>query len=109
MLNKEELKEMLSNFTKEEIALNYNISQSTLSRLLKKHNLTKEGYGANKLNFEKADEIRAFYKNNKTQKELSEMFGVSQPTIHKVVNNLIYKTNSSKLSGEADVKVNYKY
>ena len=74
-MKKGKLKELLNSLTKAEIMLEYNISQSTLSRLMKKHGLTKEGYGAGKLNFQIAQEIRKIYNSGyHTQKELAELF-----------------------------------
>lgn len=105
-----ELEELLSHSTKAEILLAYNISQSTLSRLMSKYGLTQKGYGAGKLNFQLAQEIRKIYNSGKhTQKNLAKLFKVSQPTIHKVVNNLVYKANGPKVTGEADIKVGYNY
>lgn len=107
-MDKKELKELLGYMTKDQILEEYNISQSTLSRLLKKHGLTKKGYGARKLNFSIAQEIRKISKDY-TQKELADLFEVSQPTIHKIINNLAYKASGPKVTGEANVKVGYNY
>lgn len=107
---KKELEKLLGHMTRAEIALECGISQSTLSRLLKKHNLTKSGYGSRKLNFSIAQEIRKIYGyGDHTQKEIAELFKVSQPTIHKIINNLAYKTIGPKVTGEANVKVGYNY
>tara|TARA_Y100000034_G_scaffold8039_1_gene8775 strand:- start:55 stop:378 length:324 start_codon:yes stop_codon:yes gene_type:complete len=107
-MEKKELKELLSYLTKDQILKEYNISQSTLSRLLRKHNFTKRGYGAGKLNFSTAQEIRKMA-GDYTQKQLAELFEVSQPTIHKILNNVVYKSGGPKVTGEADVKVGYNY
>lgn len=109
-MEKPELEELLSRLTRSEIVIECGISQSTLSRLLKKYGLTKSGYGSRKLNFDIAQDIRRIHNKEKyTQSELADLFDVSQPTIHKVLNNMIYKLNGPKVTGEADVKVGYNY
>ena len=109
-MEKKELEELLFRLTKAEIIIAYNISQSTLSRLINKYGLTQKGYGAGKLNFQKSQKIRKIYNSGKyTQKELAKLFEVSQPTIHKVINNLVYKVSGPKVTGEADIKVGYNY
>lgn len=107
-MEKEELEELLKTMTKQEILSAYNISQSTLSRLLSKYGFTKRGYGAGKLNYEIAQKIRKLYNTEKyTQKDLSKLFHVSQPTINKIINNVVYKSIGPKVTGEAEVKVGY--
>jgi len=109
-MEKHELEELLLCRTRKEIVEDYGISQSTLSRLIKKYDLGKKGYGSRKLDFDTAQEIRKAYKVEEcTQKELAKMFNVSQPTIHKILSNQVYRTNSPRITGEADVKVSYKY
>lgn len=109
MISKEEITEAISRFSTKEILNMYNISQSTLSRLLKKYDLIKKGYGA-KLDYSVAKKIRCMYNSNSyTQKELAQLFQVSQPAINKIINNESYKAYSPKITGEAEVKVGYKY
>lgn len=49
-------------------------------------------FGAGKLNFQKAEQIRFIYQElNCTQKSLAEKFGVTQVTIGKIINNISYK------------------
>jgi DNA invertase Pin-like site-specific DNA recombinase len=109
-MEKEELEELLSRLTRSEIVVECGISQSTLSRLLKKYNLTKNGYGSGKLNFNIAQDIRRIHSKGKhTQSDIADLFEVSQPTIHKVLSNMIYKASGPRVTGEASVKVGYNY
>lgn len=109
-MDKEELEELLSRLTRSEIAQEYDISQSTLSRLIKKYGLTKSGYGSGKLSLDLAEKIRAMHMlGDYTQTQLATAFNVSQPTIHKVLSNMIYRSNGPKVTGEASVKVGYTY
>jgi DNA-binding MarR family transcriptional regulator len=110
VMEKEELEELLSRLTRAEIIQECNISQSTLSRLIKKYGLTKKGYGSGKLNIDIARKIRTMHAlGDCTQTQLALAFNVSQPTIHKVLNNTIYKSNGPRVTGEASVKVGYNY
>jgi DNA-binding MarR family transcriptional regulator len=109
-MEKLELEELLSRLTRAEIISECGISQSTLSRLLKKHSLTKIGYGSGKLDSGIAQDIRRIYGTGEcTQSELAGLFKVSQPTIHKVLSNYVYRSNGPQVTGEADVKVGYNY
>jgi len=67
---------------------------------------TKKGYGACKLNMDKANKIRVLYATDKyTQQKLGKMFGVSQPLIGRIINNKVYKSYKADLcfGGSADV------
>lgn len=44
-----------------------------------------------------------------TQQELAKQFGLSQSTVCKIINNYIHRYCDVTLSGEAEVKVGYKY
>lgn len=44
-----------------------------------------------------------------TQQELAKRFGLSQSTICKIINNYIHRYSSIKFSGEAEVRLGYKY
>jgi hypothetical protein len=63
-----------------------------------------------KLDESKAREIRKLYFSDLyTQKELGRMYGVSQPMIAKVVNNMSYPSRSMNLCGSSPVEVRYNY
>lgn len=57
-----------------------------------------------------ADRIRNLYAaGNCTQKQLAIQFGLSQSTVCKIINNYIHRYTNIVLSGEAEVRVGYKY
>jgi DNA-binding XRE family transcriptional regulator len=57
-----------------------------------------------------AQEVRELYAQDRyTQAELARLFGVSQSTICKIINNYIYKAPGLKLGGEASIRVGIKY
>lgn len=57
---------------------------------------------------ETADRIRHLYfKNDRTQQQLAQEFGLSQSTICKIVNNYIHKEINVRVSGSAEVRVSY--
>lgn len=58
-----------------------------------------------------AFQIREMYfRDNFTQKQLSEYFQLSQSTICKIINNQIHKAHTDvAISGTADVEVKYNY
>ena len=105
MPTKTELKELLCYMNKQEIAQQYRVSESTVNRWLKKHNMCKSGWGAGKLDYSEALKIRELYFNNDyTQSKIADIFGVSQSTVNKVINNVVYKEGIS-LSGNAEVRI----
>lgn len=56
------------------------------------------------------ENIRSLYfKKNITQKDIASQFGLSQSTICKIINNYIHKYHSVNISGNAEIKVGYKY
>lgn len=57
------------------------------------------------------EEIRKLYRNKDcTQSGLAKLFGISQSTICKIVNNYIHKTVTNVvMGGEADVRIGYKH
>ena len=63
------------------------------------------------LNNEVVCEIRKLYESGEcTQNALSEMFGVSQSTICKIINHYIHKKYVDvAMTGEANVKMGYKW
>jgi hypothetical protein len=71
----------------------------------------RPGWGADKLNFEKAQKIRRLYDTDKyRQKDLAEMYGVSIATIARVINYKIYKEYPKRLAhGQADAYLNLQY
>lgn len=86
-------------------AAKYGVTQRTISRWLSQYGLykPKHNYGCNKLDMDKAREIRSFSKDGMAMKELSEKYKVTLSTISRVVHNLIYKDEKNV----ADVKVIY--
>jgi len=74
----------------------FNVTEKTIINWMKKHDIyrPKENYGRNKLNFEKAKEIRELHKNGVSIKNLSKNYKVTFATISRIINNLNYKDNS---------------
>lgn len=68
-------------------------------------------YGPKRLTDEQVVEIRILYSTEEyTQKQLAEMFKVSQSLVCKIVNNLAHRQAPGlKVSGEAVVRLGYKY
>lgn len=68
-------------------------------------------YGRKRLTEVQACEIRTLYATEQyTQKQLAEIYEVSQSLICKIVNNLAHKQAPGlKVSGEAVVRLGYKY
>ncbi len=107
MIDKEKLNRLLESNTLAEIAGIYNVSKSTISRLVKKFNLTRPNYGSHKLSLDEANRIRELHDSGKTQQELAREYQVTQATIGRIINNIYYKKNSL-LGGQADIKIGYK-
>lgn len=62
------------------------------------------------LSEELVQRIRTLYNNeNYTQKKLANEFSLSQSTICKIVNKYIHRYSNIIFSGEANVKLGYKY
>jgi predicted XRE-type DNA-binding protein len=62
-----------------------------------------ERYCPGKINKKIAVEIRGLDRSgNYTQKKLAEIYGISQPMIGKIVNNLAYRTG---ITGTADARI----
>ncbi len=57
------------------------------------------------------NEIRLLYaSNNHTQQQLAKKYSISQSLVCKIINVMIHKGRTGlKLSGEASVRVGYKY
>ena len=56
------------------------------------------------------ENIRRLYsESGLTQQQLAKQFGLSQSTICKIINNYIHRYCDVTVSGNADVKVGYKY
>lgn len=108
-MEKEELQALLAEYSRQEIAEKCGVSASTVSRWIRKYNLTRKNYGP-KLNFGNAQKIRAIYQSGQwNQEKLAIEFDVSQATISKIINNETYKTKGPKVTGVAEVKVGYVY
>lgn len=87
------LEDLLKFTSKREAAAKYDVTQKTITNWLKYYGVYKATpkYGPNKLNIEKAQEIRRLHKEGKSRKELAKMFGVTFSTISRVIHNLIHK------------------
>ena len=102
---KEELAVYGKNY--KEAAIFYRVSERTIRRWMKslKIYLPKEGYYPGKLDMITAQKIRDLYNTDKyTQTELAKRFKVSQGTIGKIINNLIYRADLM-IGGSAEAKI----
>jgi DNA-binding transcriptional regulator LsrR (DeoR family) len=107
VLTKDEVQKLLEKMSREDICTKYKVSKSTLSRVIRAHNLTKKGYRPHKLNKDQETEIRNLYfQEHWLQKDIAVKFGVSQSMIARIVNKV---TTGLNFGGEAEVKVSYKY
>lgn len=68
----------------------------------------KEGWGANKLDIKKAQQIRKLYNSGKEIKNIAKKFDVTFSTISRIINNITYKEKKIKFGGEAIINVEYK-
>ena len=106
--NKNELIELLDDHSRKQIANKYEVSVRTVARLLAGHRLFYSR--PKKLTFEDATKIRELYLTDRyTQKELGEMFGVTQALIGRILNNLIHKAPNVTVAGAAATKVRLRW
>lgn len=89
-------KEELIKFSKntKEAADKYQVTERTIINWMKKYKIynPKLNYGCNKLDFDKAEQIRLLYQNNELKiKDLAKKFDVTNATISRIINNKIYK------------------
>lgn len=71
---------------------------------------TKEGWGANKLNYTKARKIRYLCIHKEmTQISVSKLFGVSRRMVNLIVNNKAWVEADCGLRGDAEVTVKYNF
>lgn len=91
------------------LAIKYLCSVRTIQRWRSKLCLKREGWGPNKLNMEKACEIRyLYYQKKMTQVFLAAAYGVSQAAIGRIVNNITYKEEKNVgISGTSSYFVSY--
>jgi transposase len=103
---KEDLTPYLNN--RKEAAKKFGVTEKTITNWMKKHGIykPKKNFGCNKLNFEKALEIRKLHKDGLKIKDLAKKYKVTFATISRIVNNLIYKDKNFK--NTAVVNVVYK-
>ena len=106
-MKKDELNHLLSHHTKSDVCLHYDIKKSDLNDLIENYGLKKPNKPKNVSN-ETVQQIRYLYEGGTTQYTLAEKFDLAQSTICKIVNNYIHK-KSSRISGEAEVKVGYNH
>lgn len=78
---------------RKEAAKFFNVTEKTIINWMKKYEIynPKKNYGCNKLNAEKAIEIRKLYENGCKIKEISKKYSVTFATISRIINNKIYK------------------
>jgi uncharacterized protein YjcR len=83
----------------------YGVTQKTISRWMQEYGLyqPKNNFGCNKLNMDKARDIRDLRKNGKSLKEIASVYGVTVSTISRIVHNIVYRDEKEV----ADVKVIY--
>ena len=110
MLNnlKEELICYKNNY--KDAAIFYRVSERTIRRWMKTFGIykPKEGYHPGKLDIMIARKIRELYNTDKyTQAALAKKFEVSQGTIGKIVNNVIYRADLL-IGGTAEVNYGFK-
>jgi transposase len=93
--NKEQLSETLRKQGRQGAALLYGKSPRTIRRWMQEYDLTRfDGKGAGKLDYAAAKRIRALYADEKcTQKELADMFDISQSMVCRIVNNQAYSSD----------------
>lgn len=88
-----------------EAAKFFNVSERTIRRWKEKLGIyePEEKYRPGKVGKEVAAEIRRMERSDEyTQKELAEIFNISQPMIGKIINNVAYR---SGISGIAEVRI----
>lgn len=74
----------------------YHVSERTVSRWMEYYGILerKNNMGCNKLDMNKAHEIRVKRSEGMTMKQLAEEFGVTFSTISRILHNINYKENS---------------
>ncbi len=105
-LDKSNLQYLLNNFEKGDVCKELEISSRTLDRLISKFNLTRNNFGRKNLTLETVNSIRTTYNfGSITQKQLADMFKISQSLVSKILNNISHRSLSHlKVSGEAKVR-----
>ncbi len=73
-------------------ATKFDVSEKTIVNWLKRYGLyePKANFGCNKLNMEKAIEIRRLHANGVPMKDLATKYDVTFSTISRIIHNLIY-------------------
>jgi DNA-binding transcriptional regulator LsrR (DeoR family) len=110
-ISKDQLIEILKNCTRKDICEHFKISERTLDRIIKDNHLTKLNYGPKNLSMQTISDIRNLHQTGKyKQKDIASKFNISQSLVSKIVNNQVHKgPKCLKVSGQASVKVGYKY
>lgn len=99
-------KEKLLELGLKEAAEYFNVSERTIRRWKEFLEIydPEVKYRPGKVGKEIATQIRNMDRSDKyTQKELAEIFNISQPMIGKIINNVAYRTG---ISGSAEVRIN---
>jgi transposase len=90
-------KDELMNLSRGEIAEKFSVSDKTVVRWLKSHDMFESK--SRKLNQEKADKIRSKYRKGKSMKGLSAEYDVTFAAISRIINNITYKTAEKTYAG----------
>ena len=103
-------KSLLINLNLSEISNKFDVTERTARRWLEKHELYKPkvNFRPNKLNLQKANEIRNLYKLGWTQQKLAERFNVTQAMICRIINNIAYH-QQLRFAGNANAMVRLRY
>ena len=93
-------------------AKQFGVTERTIRRWMVSYELyqPKNNFGPGKLTKKQVQEIRVLYEADAcTQAALAERFGVSQPTIGKIVNHISHKTGDLRFGSSAQATVNLHY
>lgn len=77
---------------RKEAANVFHVSEKTITLWLEKYDLyhPRHNYGCNKLDLDKAREIRDLYKQGKSLKELAGLYKVTIASISRIIHNITY-------------------
>jgi DNA-binding XRE family transcriptional regulator len=105
-VTRDRLEGYIKDHSRQEAAVHFGLSLSSLDRKLRKWGLTRRGWGSRKLNSERARQIRRIYSTDKyTQAEIARAFRVRREIVNKIINNKLYPEISMGFGGSAEVKL----